>query len=181
MLSLHDGLCCIVSYFLFAGPCASWQDFFLSILHFKWSLIMFNHSIFLPCDADLPDSCYLCYYVQIFLFDFAILFHACWFILSLKHLNNHSQWIWPLLRGVEALINIQWVLKKAVILFVPSSLRLSILEAEKLTWSKVWEFCDHSFRTFQVPRQALIALNSSNCLVLSCPSLFCVNSLLLLL
>lgn len=35
MLSLHDGLCCIVSYFLFAGPCASWQDFFLSILHFK--------------------------------------------------------------------------------------------------------------------------------------------------
>lgn len=32
---------------------------------------------FLPCDVGLPDSNYLCYYVQIFLFDSEILFHAC--------------------------------------------------------------------------------------------------------
>lgn len=129
IFSLCNGLCCIVSYFLFAGPYASWQDFFLSILHFKWSLIMFNHSVFLPCDVDLPDSCYLCYYVQIFLFDFEILFHACWFILSLKHPSNHSQWIWPLLHEVKKTLNIYEGLKKARFLFVPWSLRLSILEA----------------------------------------------------
>lgn len=126
---LCDGLSCIVSYFLFAGSYASWQDLFLSILHFKWSLIMFNHSIFLPCDVDLPDSYYLCYYVQIFLFASEILFYACWFILSLQHPSIHSQWIWALLHGVKVLINIQCILKNVMILLVPWSLRLSILEA----------------------------------------------------
>lgn len=58
-----DGLYCIVSCFLFAGSYASWQGLLQSILHFKWSLIMFNHSLFLPCDVALPDSNYLCYYV----------------------------------------------------------------------------------------------------------------------
>lgn len=42
---LCDGLYCTVSCFLFASSYASWQDLFQSILHFKWILIMFNHSI----------------------------------------------------------------------------------------------------------------------------------------
>lgn len=32
---------------------------------------------FLPCAVGLPDTNYLCYYVQIFLFDSEILFHTC--------------------------------------------------------------------------------------------------------
>lgn len=130
MFSLCDGLYCIVSCFLFAGSYANWQDLFQSILHFKWSLIMFNHSIFLPCDVGLPESYYLFYYAQIFLFDSEVLFHACWLILSPKHLSHPSQWMWPLLHGVKILINIECVLKNNVmILLVPWSLRLSISEA----------------------------------------------------
>lgn len=130
VFSRCDGLYCIVSGFLFARSYATWQDSFQSILHFKWSLIMFNHSIFLPCDVGLPDSYYLCYYVQIFLFDSEILFHACWLILSPKHPSHHSQWMWPLLHGVKILINIECVLKNNVmILLVPWSQRPSIPEA----------------------------------------------------
>lgn len=136
VFSLCDRLYCIVSSFLFAGSYASWQDLFQSILHFKRSLTMFNHSIFLPCDVGLPDSNYLCYYVQIFLFDFEILFHACWLILSPKHPSHHSQWIWPLLHGLKILINIECVLKNNVmILPVPWSLRLSISEAVRKSFS----------------------------------------------